>query len=549
LGIACTKKKLDPEDLKFKDYYVDPKYLVVEHSLHNDFRDIGFVGHTQFYPISQLRKFLPNLDEKDFADIAYAYKSRMGNPGDWKKYNVITDAGSWGYDNFLVAVFESEWLDQETEEAVFYDNKNGKTSMLPVNEETKAGKRKERYVKSCLSKRREACWVIGTDHVFEWGEVNMQDRPAHNKTISNYNIRALSDAPIIAQLRPVLDDMQISWFRFQDARANAAKSGYAVNVSKLKAISDGKTSYDIAGVLKLWKERGLLLYQDSITGKYEGGKTLPVDRLPDTILDELQEFVGTWDHALKRMEDLTGINALILGAAPDPNAPVTTQKLSVASSANAIKPLGVAINGIKRSSAESFMRRFVLACKVRRDIVESYEGVIGRNAIDRLVSAGRSAVDYGMFFHPRPTETEKADLMESVHLSMQNRREGRPGVDLQTKMFIAEQLYAGVNLKWLRFYVGYKEKQIFKQDEESKLKMIQAQGQQNQQMQQAKSQADAQNKQMELQGEALINDKKSQGEVVRELVKKDDDVSKQVARRMGLISEQSNPLNTPQPSV
>jgi len=244
--------------------------------------------------------------------------------------------------------------------------------------------------------------------------------------------------------------------------------------------------------------------------------------------------MSTWDHSLKVMEDLTGINSLILGAAPDPDAPVATQKLSVASSANAIKPLGVAMNDIKRKSAESFMRRFLLAVKTRPDIVEAYSGVVGKNAILRLSKAIKSMVDYGMFFRPRPTEAEKMALMESVNISMQNRREGRPGIDLTTKMFIEEQLYAGTNLKYLRFYIGYKEKQIFKQDQEAKERMINLQADRNDRSAQIAAQSDMQKKQMELQGESVLTDKKSMNDITKELIQKDDDVAAQVASRMGL---------------
>src|SRR6056297_53855 len=208
VGIAATKTKLDPEDLKYKDEYVDVANLAVQHSRHNDFHDIEWAGHVEFYTISRLRKFFPNKPEEYFRDIAYANRNEYGNMGgnSWDSYNKIVDFGTHGYDHFTVAVFEAEWRDEEQEEAVFYDNKNGKTSKLPVNEETTQDlSRRKRYVRSNLEKRRQCSWVVGTDCVFDWGEVNMQDRPSQNKTASNYHIRALSDAPLIYQLAPVLD--------------------------------------------------------------------------------------------------------------------------------------------------------------------------------------------------------------------------------------------------------------------------------------------------------------------------------------------------------
>jgi hypothetical protein len=548
VGLACTKKRLDPEDLKFKDEYIDVKYLITQNSKFNDFRNIDWVGHTEFYTIGQLRQLMPSLTEEDFAQMAFAYQSRLSNPADWNKDRGITNDGYYWYDSYMIAVFEAEWKDSEKEEAVFYDNKAGRTSKLPVTDETtKELSGRKRHVKSNLEKRRQCSWIIGTDYGFDWGEVNMQDRPANNKTISNYNIISLSDRPLIAQLVPILDDLHISWLRFQDARARAAKSGYQVNIAKLKAISDGKNKYNIAEVLKMWKENGLLLYQDSISGKYEGGKSGPVERLPDTLLDELQEFTQTWDHALKRMEDLTGINPLILGAAPDPDAPVATQKLSVASSANAIKPLGVAMNAIKRNSAKSFMRRFALACKVRPDIIKSYEGIIGKKAIEKLIESSRSLIDYGMFFHPRPTEAEKAAFLETARMSMNNKKEGREGIDLQTYMFLEEQLYAGANLKMLRFYLGYSEKRIAKEEERKKLEYIRAQGEENAKLEQTKAQGVMAKQGQQGQIDAALEQLRGKNEITQEVVKNNEGAAAAVARRLGLVAQENEPtVNTPQ---
>jgi hypothetical protein len=115
VGICATKKYLDPEDNKFKDEYVDVKYLVVQNSLHNDFRDIEYAGHVRFYTISKLRQFLPGVPEQEFRNMAYAYLARNGNPGDFRKYNVLSDNGMYGYDTFLVSVFEAQWMDEKHE--------------------------------------------------------------------------------------------------------------------------------------------------------------------------------------------------------------------------------------------------------------------------------------------------------------------------------------------------------------------------------------------------------------------------------------------------
>jgi hypothetical protein len=432
-------------------------------------------------------------------------------------------------------------MDEKHEHAVFYDNKNGKTTKLEVNESTLKGIGKnKRYVKSNLRRWRKCSWVIGTDHKFDCGLVNMQDRPTKSTSISDYNIMALSEPPLVSQLKPVLDDIEIAWLRFQDARANAVKDGFEINIAKLKNITDGGKTWTIKQILNLWKERGILLYQDSISGKYEGGRGSAVNRIPSTLIDDITEFAASWDHAIKRIEDMTGINALMLGATPDPNSQVTTQKMSVASSANALKPLALAVNAIKQNSAKAFMRRFILACRARKDIIKSYEGVIGRAGIERLISAERSMVDYGMTFQPRPTEQERAEMKQSVNLALQNRREGRPGIDLQTKMYIDEQINSGVNLKWIRFYLGFSEKRIAREDEERQKRLIEAQSQQIEKQIAMKNQSEAQKKEMDIKGDLAVEEKKGENDIKKEIVKDYPNIAEQAAINLGMVRPQTS---------
>jgi len=199
VGLACTKKKLDPSDLKFKDEYIDVKYLILPYSKFNDFRDIGWIGHVEFYTIDQIRAYMPWLKEEDFKSIASSCGGMYGNPSDFVSYDVSASYGSWGYNSFKVAVLEGEWIDQEMEEAVFYDNKNGKTSKLPVTGETVKGLgARKRYVKSNLQKLRQGSWIIGTEYLFDWGLSNMQERPSSNRVVTNYHVMSIGDTPIIA---------------------------------------------------------------------------------------------------------------------------------------------------------------------------------------------------------------------------------------------------------------------------------------------------------------------------------------------------------------
>jgi hypothetical protein len=207
------------------------------------------------------------------------------------------------------------------------------------------------------------------------------------------------------------------------------------------------------------------------------------------------------------------------------------------------------MNGIKRSSSESFMRRFILAARARKDIIDSYEGVIGRRAIERLMEAGRSMVDYGMFFHPRPTEAEKTEFLKAAQMSMNNKKEGREGIDLQTYMFLTEQLYAGGNLKTLRFYLGYAEKRIARESERRKMAMIQAQGKENKELEMIKQQGSMNEIKAKGATDANTEAIKGKNAVIKEVVKKNEGAADQAARRLGLIHDENPIVGGPNSSI
>ncbi len=214
IGLGVTRTFLDAEDSMWKDEYVDPRYFIVQYSENNDFRDSEYAGHVKQMTVSQVRVQFPHFSERQLEGIAFTYSGRNSNPtvADWDKYQVINDDGSRGYDSYLIDVFHCEWIDTKYTRKLAYTGRYGGKSMVPLGKdeevrplEEKQIKRgvKQKEIKSNLRKLRTCSWVVGTNHVFDYGPANMQDRPAKNKVIHNYHVRCLPDASLIAQLKPV----------------------------------------------------------------------------------------------------------------------------------------------------------------------------------------------------------------------------------------------------------------------------------------------------------------------------------------------------------
>jgi hypothetical protein len=418
-----------------------------------------------------------------------------------------------------VEIFDAEWIDYECRRHLVYDTKRGRKFVkeLRLDADLKAhGRAKD--VRTKLRKLRQAKWVVGTDIVFDYGVANMQDRPKMSTVMHNYKLITLKDKPLTESLRPIADDLALVWFKYQNGRALSVQSGYSVDVGMMQNIDDGGDKFGFLKLIEKWRSTGLLLHQQSIQGNYQGGKTSPIDTIPSIMQEVMAEAVQAWEFALRRIEDVTGINLAVLGASTSPDAAVGTTQLSAQAALHAIKGLIDAEGKIKARLSETTMRRLQLAFKARKDIADAYRPVVGSMDIDSLIFAEKDAVQYGLTFEPRPSKEAKDNIIQAAMAAMQSKREGGPGLTITQYTYIVNQLEGGGNLKelgaLLDFLIAKSETQI----EEQKNRNIQLQSQMNMQNQQAKSQSDAQLEQIKGQIEMALQDKKGKDELKNTMV-------------------------------
>jgi len=469
LGVIASRVVYDPKIQKYVYKYIDPKYYVTQFVKNHEYDRSEWAGYVERYTISELKQIMPDKPEDYFKNIADRYRGKSGNKemdhaefDNFSKHT--TQDGVYNYDDFVVEVLESEWVDYECSRHLIYDSVHGRKSVHKLGAESEITELEEKQkqrgarqkdMKVKMRKLRGAKWIIGTDVVFDYGLVNMQDRPQKTEVAHSFRLYCLRDYPITEQLIPIADDMAIAWYRWQDDRASLVRRGYAVDVSMLENIDDGGKSFKMLDILKAWKDTRYLFHQQSMSGKYEGGMTTPIQPIPSQIMESLEEFITTWDAALKRIEDVTGINLVMLGASAPAGSQVTTTQMSAASAIHVLKPIIKTMGRMKTNLAKTTMRRLQLAFKVRPDMVKSYADVVGEADIELLRQAEKSAVQYGMTFEDRPSQEAKDNILGAATASLQARRDGKPGIDLSQFVYITQQLEAGGNLKELAAILDY----------------------------------------------------------------------------------------------
>lgn len=533
IGYAAVRDYFDAEDNKWKCKWIDPAHLVIQFSNEYDYSDSEYAGYFTYWTISNLRNKLPELKEEQLKQLAFTCYGQYGNPSsDWDSFYSALDPATNGYryDVFKVPVFECEWIDTDTSKKLYYSSKYGRKSILPlefdseVNELTekqkKAGATQE--IKKIFKRQPYQCsWVIGTDHVFDFGPVKMASRKGYSKPQLSFHVEQLLQPSIVKRLKPILDQIEITWLRHQNSMAMMIERGYAVNMTMLGNVMLGGQKLNTAEVIKLWRQTGVLPYAYSAgTGLYTGGAALPVTPIEGGMGTRIEETARAMETLFKLIEEITGINPLSLGSSPDPNAPVGTTEAALQATSNVLKPIMDACFEIKESIGEAMMRRIQVGIRNSQDIRDGYSGVISNADMEALKLMENEGVQYGLTLKAKPDSKAKAIFAKWIELALQNTREQRPGIEIPDAIYFNSRLENGADIMELEEEMRYTIEKNKQDAERQQMAVIEAQGQQNMQIKQADhqaamelQQADAQAKQQEeaLRGQvkALLMQKES----------------------------------------
>jgi hypothetical protein len=503
LGYGIVTDYFDAEDSKWKCEYVDPGTFVGQFSNETDYSDMEYCGQFKYVTISNLRNRLPDCPEDELKAMAGRQVGLCGNPAqDWGSYYSRLDPSTqtYNYDGFKVPVFRACWIDTNTQKKIYYNSKYGRKSIIPIGYDTEVkslsadleSKGASQEVKSIFIRQPYECyWVIGTDYTYDHGPIKMSGRKTMSKPCLPYHVEQLLQPSIIDRLIPILDQIELTFLRYQNSLAMMIERGYAVNTTMLGNVTMGGNQLKPTEVIKLWKQTGYLLYQYSPgTGLYTGGAATPVVPIDGGMGQRVEETIRALEMWMKEIEHMTGINPVSLGGTPDPGAPVATTQAALAATANVLKPIAEAALEIKQSVGDSMMRRIKIGIRNSAKIRKGYAGVISPADMDALVLMEGSGVEYGLSLKAKPDAQQKMEFVKWIDLALQNVREQRPGIELPDAMFFKSQLDRGVDMNDLidqMRYVIEKNKQEAQAESE---RMIQAQGEQNAQNEQAKAEAE-----------------------------------------------------------
>jgi hypothetical protein len=446
LGVISVRDYYCEEEHKIKTRYVDPEYHVIEYSHNPDFNDSTFAG--EFYEKTVSDLVAAGLDRDKLEGIAKDYSGYAGNPSleSWDINRTRVEAGMSWYDYYKICVFDCEWLDCEGKKELIHTNKFGKESVNDIEYDYKKKPTPNQKIRDTNTWYRYKCkWIVGTDIIFDYGKDEDITRQGKRPNLSFHTYKTNSKS-ITRQLIPLYDNFMILWLKYQNAISMAVNSGYAINVDALSNIKSGAGKNDKQEGVKRFLESGFFFYKETNPQGMRNTVMRPIEQLPGGIGQLFAEIIAAFDFNQRRIEDITGLNPVAMGATPNPNAPVGTTELSINAMTSTLRPLLSAYTKVKENMARNVCKWIQIGVRYNKQMQDAYISVFGDLDVQVLIEAEGDNVTYGIDLSARPTDVEKQQLYESAKISLASGRDGRVGIDESDFFAIVRIIESGGSL-------------------------------------------------------------------------------------------------------
>lgn len=513
IGIGMAKHMFLPGD-GVRIEYVDPANVVYSYTEDPYFKDCFYWGEIKTVPITELVKIDPTLTNEDLAEISKYSQS-------W--YDYYNSAQFYNNSLFSNDTATLLYVNYKTTKKIVYKKKNledGSYKIIekddtfnPPQEMMDEGRFEK--IEKTIDVWYDGVMVMGTNIMLKWELSRNMVRPksASQHAIPNYvavaprmykgNIESL-----VKRMIPFADLIQMTHLKLQQVIAKVVPDGVFIDADGLNEVDLGNgAAYNPEDALRLYFQTGSVIGR-SYTGDGEfNNARVPIQELnSNSGQGKISSLVGSYNHYLSMIRDVTGLNEARDGSNPDPNSLVGVQKLAALNSNTATRHILESSLFVTKSLAEAISYR-VADILEYSDFKEEFINQIGKYNVGILDEIKDLYIyDFGIFIEVSPDEEEKAQLEQNISLAL-----SRDSIYLEDAIDIREMRNLKLANQLLKLKRKKKEEQIQK-NEQAKQQM---QGQIQMQSQQMAAQTAMQNIQAETQSKMQIK----QAEVAYEIEK------------------------------
>ncbi|MFA5299552.1 MAG: hypothetical protein WC389_15290 [Lutibacter sp.] len=459
LNVMGVREYYDPEVGKYRSRVVDPARAGCQYSEYNDCRSSEWAYEFRDESISTILQYFPDKTEEDLQALAFMFCGYMGNPqqSEWKNYTGKDVNGFRKFDFFKVPVMDCCWIDNEDEKFVEQKTKY-RSKIFRVDYTEKID---ENYgKKEKFSRKRfvyNATWIIGTNDIYNWGKANDQ----MGETRLPYHFYVGDGKSIIEQLIPLFHNFQVLWLKYLNALALSVNSGYWIDADMLANVAIGGDT----GNKEDDKETALRRFMDTGIGFYSRISSTGTQTLQNMPLNEFKggmgqifvDIMAAFQFNMKMVESITGINPIMLGSTPNPNAPVGTTEMAVSAVSSILKPLLDGYMSVKLGMAKNICRLIHICIHAYHFSRKQYAMVVGEFDIEVLMEANRDMTEYAIRLDVRPGELEKQQMIQEIQKAISVDRDGNTnGLTGLEALILIRRLESGIPMSQIELEFEYR---------------------------------------------------------------------------------------------
>lgn len=523
IGVLSTMDVLDEQQQKVAIEYLDPADVIIEYSRSTDFKNSRFAAVPKLYTISELR-VMTSMTEDELIEVAGKWKSQYGNPSEVRDgYNEVSQ--TWNYDNYKIPVLHAYWKSVDVKKDVGEGMIEISKDKVRPNElkKGKIVKKGEKYFKPIknaeIEKERirtiyEYQWIVDTEKGFNFRKLrNIPFDYSAKDALLPIHVYKLPGKSIMERMKPILDDIQLTYLRLQNVRAKAPPPGLQIEIGSLTNLTFGGKKWRPLDLLKLYSHTGHMLYKATTAeGGYMSGGSMPspIQELKGGYGTAITDAIRDFEISFQHLADITGIDRVSsISGGSNPETSAAEVKIASASTSDAIQPLYIAWEAIRVQASKNVALRAESICNTVKDKSKGYFNVIGEKGVKAIKSIGyKYPIEWGIVFDPLPTAEDKMLLKDAA---MKAFAQGH--IEMSDYMFIMDGIIKAYSLKNVRNYLILKEQEGRQRQQEMADANTQALAQKELAVVQGKTQSELALIDAKTQGEILVNQSKFTNEL------------------------------------
>lgn len=506
IGIGMAKHMFLPGD-GVRIEYVDPANVIYSYTENPYFKDCFYWGEVKTVHTTELMKIDPTLTLEQLGEISKygeAWNSQYGL-GQLNNSLFSRDSATLLYFNYKTTkriVYKKKKLENGTEKMIPKDD-----TFNPPQEMMEEGNFEK--IEKVIDVWYDGIMVAGTNIMLKWELSKNMVRPksATQHAIPNY----VAVAPrmykgaiesLVKRMVPFADLIQVIHLKMQQVLARVVPDGVFIDADGINEVDLGTgAAYNPEDALRLYFQTGSVIGR-SYTGDGEfNNARVPISELgTNSGQAKLQSLIGSYNHYMGMIRDVTGLNEARDGSTPNPDALVGVQKLAALNSNTATRHILESSLYVTRSLSEAISYR-VADILEYSDFKEQFVNQIGKYSVGILEDIKDLYIyDFGIFIEVSPDEEEKAQLEQNIQISL-----SRDSILLEDAIDIREMR----NLKLANQLLKLKRKKREEKKQADAQAAQQMQGQMQQQSQQLAAQVAMQQIQAETQAKLQVKQAES----------------------------------------